>query len=132
MGEDEVAISESLMPVKAAAAADRTFSHAVTLASSPAGSVVGAMTATKAAGAVTPISTKTIRFLPCPFDVPRSTLCVHGHLLNERAHVEELIARDHAVLHRVECEFFVREARAANFGGEVDRAVDGNPMQAPN
>src|SRR5262245_59555285 len=50
-----------------------------------------------------------------------------SHLLNEGAHIEELLTCDHVVLHRVESDFCVRAALAPGFGGEADRAVDGKP-----
>src|SRR4051794_31210867 len=47
--------------------------------------------------------------------------------LNERARVVEFLACDHVVLHGVEPDFVVRLARAAGFGCEANRGVDGKP-----
>src|SRR6478735_9366543 len=56
-------------------------------------------------------------------DLPLS----RAHRLDERPVVEELLARDGVVPHRVQADFLVPHALASGLGGEVDRRVDGEP-----
>src|SRR5688572_23993206 len=56
--------------------------------------------------------------------------CPTGKRLDEPPDVEKLLARDHVILDRVETDFVVGDARAAGFGGEVDREVDGEAAGA--
>src|SRR3954470_10019629 len=51
-------------------------------------------------------------------------------VLNKCPHVEELFARDHVVLHRIEPDFVVRDPLPAGFGGELDREIHGKAAGA--
>src|SRR4051794_16879402 len=61
----------------------------------------GDVAAPTAARMNTAIVTKTVVFMfESPVELTNSRIRRRPHLLNERTHVEELLARDHAVLHR--------------------------------
>src|SRR5205814_157568 len=56
--------------------------------------------------------------------------CITGHLLDERPIIEEFFARDLFTLDRVEANFLLCAALAADFGGVVEREVNCEPAGA--
>src|SRR5262245_51678779 len=62
-------------------------------------------------------------FMPFPFSADECPL-------EERAVVEELLARDDVVLDGVQSDFLVRHALAAGLGGEVQRCINGELPRA--